>query len=220
MLTTVTRATCSVLGWNPTETSTSNSVGELNANCEAMIMSEDGISENTARGPDARGELWVRGPNVMKGYWRNPEATLETKTPDGWLKTGDIAYVDEKGKFFIVDRMKELIKVKGNQVAPAELEALLLDHQAVADAAVIGVQTENGDESPRAYVVLQPDEKSQRTTKEEIVRFVEARVAKYKRITGGVVFLNVIPKNPSGKILRKWLREQANEKVKGGNWKL
>jgi 4-coumarate--CoA ligase len=204
-----------VLGWNPDEKATSNAVGELNANCEAMIMSEDSMSEITTRGPSARGELWVRGPNVMKGYWRNAKATAETKTPDGWLKTGDIAYVDEDGKFFIVDRIKELIKVKGNQVAPAELEALLLDHPAVADAAVIGVQTGDGEERPRAYVVLKPDKNSCNPSEEEVVKFVETRVSRHKRITGGVVFLDAIPKNPSGKILRKRLREKAKEEMKG-----
>lgn len=101
-----------------------------------MIVDETGTKE-VKRGE--RGELWVRGPNVMKGYWRKPEATKETLTEDGWLKTGDVAYLDEQGRLFIVDRIKELIKVKGNQVAPAELEALLLEHPGVADAAVIGV---------------------------------------------------------------------------------
>jgi 4-coumarate--CoA ligase len=198
---------------------TSGAVGELNANCEAMIVADDG-SEVTARGPDARGEIWVRAPNVMKGYWRNPKATAETKTSDGWLKTGDIAYVDEDGKFFIVDRKKELIKVKGNQVAPAELEALLLDHSAISDAAVIGLPTEDGDERPRAYIVLQPDKQSQRTPMAEVVKFVETRVARHKRITGGVVYIDAIPKNPSGKILRKWLREKAKEEAQGPSPKL
>jgi 4-coumarate--CoA ligase len=216
----VERVTCSALGWNPNEKPNSNAVGELNANCEAMIMSEDANTEITARGPDARGELWIRAPNVMKGYWRNPKATEETKTADGWLKTGDIAYVDEEGKFFIVDRKKELIKVKGNQVAPAELEALLLDHPAIADAAVIGLQTEDGDEKPRAYVVLQPDQKSQETPKEEIFKFVETSVSRHKRITGGVEYIDAIPKNPSGKILRKWLREKAKEEAKEAASKL
>lgn len=120
-------------------------------------MAEDGITEILER--NQRGELWVRAQNIMKGYWRNPKATQETKTADGWLRTGDIAYVDDQGKFHVVDRMKvghthrgkrtskassltrlqELIKVKGNQVAPAELEALLLEHPAIADVAVIGV---------------------------------------------------------------------------------
>jgi 4-coumarate--CoA ligase len=214
VLTLAPRATCSVIGWDPNEKATSNAVGELNPNCEAMIMSDDGRTEITARGPDARGELWVRAPNVMKGYWRNPKATKETKTPDGWLKTGDIAYVDADGKFYIVDRKKELIKVKGNQVAPAELEALLLDHPAIADAAVIGLQTADGDERPRAYVVLQANAKYQGTPKEEIVQFVETRVTGHKRITGGVMYLDAIPKNPSGKILRTWLKEQASKETK------
>lgn len=98
-------------------------------------MAEDGKTE---LGPNQRGELWVRAQNIMKCYWGNPEATKATKTADGWLKTGDIAFVDDLGKFHVVDRMKELIKVKGNQVAPAELEALLLEHSALADVAVIG----------------------------------------------------------------------------------
>lgn len=116
--------------------SDSAAVGELIGNCEGMIVDDSGRRE-VARGE--RGELWVRGPNVMKGYWGKDQATKETLTKDGWLMTGDVAYLDEKGALFIVDRKKELIKVKGNQVAPAELEALLLEHPGVADAAVIGV---------------------------------------------------------------------------------
>lgn len=97
------RATCSILGWDPRQMSTSSSVGELNANCEARVMDDDGVYE-VRRGQ--RGELWVRAPNIMKGYWKNPKATKETKTDDGWLKTGDIGYIDEHGKFFVVDRKK------------------------------------------------------------------------------------------------------------------
>jgi long-subunit acyl-CoA synthetase (AMP-forming) len=98
------RATCSILGWDPREKSFSASVGELNANCEAKIVADDGVTEILER--NQRGELWVRAQNVMKGYWHNPKATKETKTEDGWLRTGDIAYVDDKGKFHVVDRMK------------------------------------------------------------------------------------------------------------------
>jgi 4-coumarate--CoA ligase len=98
------RATCSILGWDPREKSFSASVGELNANCEAKIVAEDGVTEILER--NKRGELWVRAQNVMKGYWQNPKATKETKTEDGWLRTGDIAYVDDRGKFHVVDRMK------------------------------------------------------------------------------------------------------------------
>lgn len=143
------RLTCSVMGWDINKTADSNSVGELNANCEAMIMDEDGLNEITERGPQACGEIWVRCPNMMKGYWKNPKATAQIMSHNGWLKTGDIAYIDDAGHFFIVDRIKELIKVKGNQVAPAELEALLLEHPAVADVAVIGITNTDGDEAAR-----------------------------------------------------------------------
>ena len=192
-------------------------------------MGEDD-AEITMRGPQARGELWCKGANVMKGrvgthrlaptsltlgrYWKNPTATAETLTSDGWLKTGDIAYVDDDGKFFIVDRKKELIKVKANQVAPAELEALLLEHQAVADAAVVGVLTPEGDEKPRAYVVLQPQLSGSPTSlAKEIADYVRERVAPFKRLTGGVVFIDAVPKNPSGKILRRQLRDQARREA-------
>ena len=153
------RATCTVTGADPStdmSISTGSTIGVLYPNCEAKIMDDDGKAEVPA---NERGELWVKAPNVMKGYWRNEKATKETLTPDGWLRTGDVCYVNEDGKFYIVDRKKvalragqnvskpagltfeqELIKVKGNQVAPAELEALLLDHPAVSDAAVIGVE--------------------------------------------------------------------------------
>ncbi|KAJ5167021.1 uncharacterized protein N7482_005802 [Penicillium canariense] len=204
----MTETTCSLLGWDPTKTSLSASVGEPNANCEAKIMAEDGVTELLER--NQRGELWVRGQNIMKGYWHNQRATRETKTEDGWLRTGDIAYVDDEGRFHVVDRLKELIKVKGNQVAPAELEALLLEHPAVADAAVVGV-TVNHDERPRAYIVLTA---GQSATAEDILRFMDGKVSATKRITGGVVFLPAIPKNPSGKILRKVLRELAAVELK------
>ncbi|KAL4786351.1 hypothetical protein BJX76DRAFT_365974 [Aspergillus varians] len=204
----MTETTCSLIGWDPSEKSYSASVGELNANCEAKIVADDGVTE---LGRNQRGELWVRGYNIMKGYWRNPQATNETKTEDGWLKTGDIAFVDNEGKFHVVDRKKELIKVKGNQVAPAELEAILLEHPAVNDAAVIGVPL-NNDESPRAYIVLTP---GMSATAEDITGFMDGKVSRIKRITGGVVFLDSIPKNPSGKILRKALREQAKQEMQG-----
>jgi acyl-CoA synthetase (AMP-forming)/AMP-acid ligase II len=133
----MTEVTCAATTFDPSKYSASFSVGELVPNCEAKIVLDD---EGKVEAPQGeRGEIWVRGPNVMKGYWRKPEATKETFGPGGWLKTGDVAYVDEEGHFFIVDRKKELIKVKGLQVAPAELEAMLLDHPEVQDAAVIGV---------------------------------------------------------------------------------
>jgi acyl-CoA synthetase (AMP-forming)/AMP-acid ligase II len=133
----MTEVTCAVTTFHPARKSESFSVGSLLANCEAKIVLDDEGKVEAKQGE--RGEVWVRAPNVMKGYWNKPEATRETLTKDGWLKTGDVAYVDKDGNFFIVDRKKELIKVKGLQVAPAELEALLLDHPDVQDAAVIGV---------------------------------------------------------------------------------
>ncbi|KAK4940278.1 hypothetical protein LTR10_019598 [Elasticomyces elasticus] len=207
----MTECTCSLLGWDYDAISTSAAVGEPIANCEAKIMSEDGTHEITTRGPSSVGELWCRGPNVMKGYWRNPKATAETLTSDGWLKTGDIAYLDEQGMFFIVDRKKELIKVKGNQVAPAELEALLLEHPGILDAAVIGMPTEDGDEKPRAFIVRQGGAK---LNEDEVKRFIDQKVTRYKRLAGGVEFVDVIPKNPSGKILRRQLRDVTRERMR------
>jgi 4-coumarate--CoA ligase len=148
----------------------------------------------------------------MKGYWRNERATKEifVDGPDGrWMRTGDIAYVDNQGRFFIVDRMKELIKVKGNQVAPAELEAILLEHPQIADAAVVGV-TIGGEEVPRAYAMLQEGKKG---SEKEVQEWLAKRVSRHKRLVGGVKFVDAIPKNPSGKILRKVLREQAVKEV-------
>ena len=178
-----------------------------------MSVSEDPqtghqtFQEITSRGPQNRGELWCRGPNIMKGYWKNPKATAATFSPDGqWLRSGDIAYVDDDGTFFIVDRIKELIKVKGNQVAPAELEALIIDHPAIADVAVIGVPTPDGDEKPKAFCVKQVGAK---VTEQEVVDFVKDKVVRYKRLVGGCEFVEAIPKNPSGKILRRQLRDRA-----------
>lgn len=171
------------------------------------------FTEVTARGPENLGELWCKGPNIMKGYWKNEKATKETFSPDGeWLRTGDIAYVDDAGHFFIVDRIKELIKVKGNQVAPAELEALILDHPGVSDVAVIGIQTADGDEKPRAYCVRQVGPAGEKVTEEDVAKFVENKVIRYKRLSGGVEFVDAIPKNPSGKILRRQLRDMAKKK--------
>ncbi|KAI9680666.1 MAG: hypothetical protein M1817_004106 [Caeruleum heppii] len=227
----MTEATCSILGWRSGDISTSAAVGELNANCEAKIM-DDAEKDEVPCGQ--RGELWVRAPNVMRGYWRNAKATKETLTEDGWLKTGDICYVDDRGKFHVVDRKKELIKVKGNQVAPAELEAVLLEHPQVADAAVVGVTIEDG-EVPRAYIMLSD---GAHTTADEIVTFMDKKVSKSKRLAGGVMFVADIPKNPvsstlatyhkeswltetkSGKILRKVLRERAKAEVGGSGRRL
>ncbi len=150
------------------------------------------------------GELWVRGPQVMKGYLNNPEATAATIDRDGWLHSGDIATIDEDGFVSIVDRLKELIKYKGFQVAPAELEALLLTHPAIADAAVVGVPDVEAGEIPRAFIVVKA---GQAVTAEEITAYMTDRVSTYKVIRD-VVITDSIPKSASGKILRRMLRDQ------------
>ena len=148
------------------------------------------------------GEVLIRGPQVMKGYWNNPEATAATIDPDGWLHTGDIGIVDDEGYLTVVDRLKELIKVKGYQVAPAELEALLLEHPQIADVAVIPVADDEAGEVPKSYVVARGT-----LTAAEVTDFIAARVAHYKRIRH-VEFIDSIPKSPSGKILRRVLVER------------
>lgn len=150
------------------------------------------------------GEWLLKGPNVMKGYLNNIEATKHTIREDGWMHTGDIVYVDENGNWFVVDRLKELIKYKGFQIPAAELEALLVTHPKVLDAAVIPAYDESqATEIPRAYVVIQEGVTQNDELKKEIKEFLAARVAPHKKLRGGVVFTNEIPKSASGKILRK-----------------
>jgi len=153
-------------------------------------------------GVGQEGELWVRGPQVMKGYLNNDEATRNTIDDEGWLHTGDVAIVDEHGHVSIVDRVKELIKYKGYQVAPAELEAVLLTHPAVADVAVIPSPDEEAGEVPKACVVLRAD-----VSEVELTTFVGQRVAPYKRVRR-VEVLGTLPRSPSGKLLRRVLVER------------
>jgi acyl-CoA synthetase (AMP-forming)/AMP-acid ligase II len=160
-------------------------------------------------GPGGRGELWVKGPNVMSGYLNNPEATAATLDSEGYLHTGDVAEVTEDGVFSIVDRVKELIKYKGYQVPPAELEALLLTHDQVADVAVIGVRDDDGEEVPKAFVVKQ--ESGADLSAEEVMAFVAERIAPHKKVRV-VEFIDEIPKSASGKILRKDLRARETPK--------
>ncbi|PUU77830.1 hypothetical protein B9Z19DRAFT_1026498 [Tuber borchii] len=199
----MTEATCSVMGFHPDDMDGVGSVGELLPNCEGKIMDAETATRELP--PNTPGEIWVRAPNVTKGYYRNKAATEDTITLDGWLKTGDIGYYNEAGRWFIVDRKKELIKVKGNQVAPAELEGILLEHPSILDAAVIGVPHAE-DERPRAYIVAKP---GTTVTADEIREWVKKRAIRYKWITGGVALIHAIPRNLSGKILRKELRDRA-----------
>jgi 4-coumarate--CoA ligase len=155
-----------------------------------------------ASGVSAPGELMCKGPNVMLGYLGNEEATRATLEPDGWLHTGDIATVDSEGIYKIVDRLKELIKYKGYQVAPAVLEAVLLTHPRIADAAVIGVLDDDGQEIPKAFVVIQAGEELDEV---EVMEFVSSKVAPHEKVRR-VEFIDAIPKSTAGKILRKDLR--------------
>jgi acyl-CoA synthetase (AMP-forming)/AMP-acid ligase II len=168
-----------------------------------------GTGENLA--PNVDGEIWIRGPQVMRGYLNNAEATARTVDDEGWLHTGDIGHADEEGYFFIVDRLKELIKYKGYQVAPAVLEAVLLAHSAVADAAVIPTADEEAGEVPKAFVVLKPDATA---TPEEIMAYVAERVAPHERVRHLEV-IDQIPKSASGKILRRLLVERERQRVGG-----
>jgi acyl-CoA synthetase (AMP-forming)/AMP-acid ligase II len=155
-------------------------------------------------GTGMQGELWIRGPQVMKGYLNNEEATNQTIDPEGWLKTGDIAEVDEDGYFKIVDRVKELIKYKGFQVAPAELEALLLTHPSIADCAVVPAEDPEAGEIPVGFVVYK---ENMVENPETIMEFIAQKVSPQKKIRR-IIQIEQIPKSPSGKILRRHLRDQ------------
>ena len=169
------------------------------ANTECRLVSADGEDQDVG----GRGELWVRGPQVMKGYLNNQQATDDTIDADGWLHTGDVAELDENGHYSIVDRVKELIKYKGFQVPPAELEALLLTHPQIADCAVIGIPDDEAGELPKAFIVTAP---GQELSAEDVQEFVADKVASYKKIRI-VEFIDEIPKSASGKILRRFLRD-------------
>jgi acyl-CoA synthetase (AMP-forming)/AMP-acid ligase II len=178
------------------------SVGALVPNTEARLVDPE-TGTDVERGEE--GEIWVRGPQVMKGYLNNPAATSETLAANGWLRTGDIGRVDENGFFFIVDRLKELIKYKGYQVPPAELEAVLVSHPKVKDAGVIAMHTEDGEEAPMGCVVVEGDVEG-----DELLEYVAERVAPYKKLRR-IEFVDEVPKSPSGKILRRLLREQYGD---------
>ncbi|KAI8318164.1 4-coumarate-CoA ligase 2 [Martensiomyces pterosporus] len=180
------------------------SVGCLLPSMECKILDEEGKECGT----NQTGEICVRGPNVMLGYLKNPRATAEAIDSEGFLHTGDIGRVDKDGFYFVSDRKKELIKYKGFQIAPAELEGLLVDHPAVLDAAVIPVyDSEQATEVPKAFLVIQPEMNKSGTT-EAIHAWMEARVVYYKRLRGGIEIVDAIPKSASGKILRRILKDR------------
>ena len=174
----------------------SGSCGLLVPNTECRIIH---LETKKDIPPGEHGEILIRGPQVMQGYLNNPDATAETVDDDGWLHTGDVGYADSDGFFHIVDRLKEFIKYKGFQVAPAELEGVLLTHAAVADCAVIPMADAEAGEIPKAFIVMRHD-----VTSEELMEYVAGIVASFKKVRS-VEFISKIPKSPSGKILRREL---------------
>ncbi|KAI9009030.1 hypothetical protein DFJ74DRAFT_637093 [Hyaloraphidium curvatum] len=197
------------------------SVGTLSPSSEMIVVSPDG----RLLGPGEEGELWARGPNRSVGYLGDPAASLaaiafrdgerDTRGPDGleftgagWLRTGDVGYIDAEGRGYITDRLKELIKVNAMQVAPSELEGLLLLHPRVADCAVIGVPDDRFGEVPRAFVVPAPASGGEKFDPVEVVEWAAGRTAAHKRLRGGVVAVDEIPRNSNGKVLRRVLRER------------
>jgi acyl-CoA synthetase (AMP-forming)/AMP-acid ligase II len=202
-----------VQGWGMTELAAGSTLTDLAAirlgACGTLVSNTEARVVDPATGAnlgsDQTGEVWIRGPQVMAGYLGNPEATAQTIDADGWLHTGDLGYFTADGNLFVVDRLKELIKVKGFQVPPAELEALLATHHAVADVAVIGRPDAEAGEVPVAYVVprgtCDPD---------QLMAWTAERVAPYKRLRA-VVCIDQIPRGQSGKILRRLLLEQERQ---------
>lgn len=163
------------------------------------------------------GELWIKGPNIFKGYLNNPEGTKNALTDDNYFKTGDVGYQDKEGNFYITDRVKELIKYKGFQVAPAELEGLLGSYEKINDVAVLGVYREDlASEVPLAYVVPAQGVQAGPALEKEIVDWLATKVANHKRLRGGVKFTDEIPKSASGKILRRMLKQKYQDEMKAG----
>ncbi|CAN1315439.1 Probable CoA ligase CCL5 [Linum perenne] len=180
--------------------------GLLSPSMEAKIVDPE---SGKALPVNMTGELWLRGPSIMKGYFSNAEATSSTLDSEGWLRTGDLCYIDEDGFIFVVDRLKELIKYKGYQVPPAELEALLLTHPEITDAAVIPFPDKEVGQYPMAYVVRKA---GSWIREKDVMEFIAKQVAPYKRVRR-VSFIDAVPKNPSGKILRKDLIKLATSKL-------
>lgn len=185
---------------NPEEYAKWGAVGKLSGSNDAKIVD---LETGVALPPGKQGELWLRGPLVMKGYVDDPKANSETLVSGGWLRTGDVCYIDEQGFLFVVDRVKEMIKYKGYQVPPAELEQLLLSHPDILDAAVIPYPDEEAGEVPLALVVRGPHSN---LDERQVVDFIARLVAPYKKIRR-VAFISSIPKSPAGKILRKEVKK-------------
>ncbi|CZS94648.1 related to 4-coumarate--CoA ligase [Rhynchosporium graminicola] len=207
----MTETSCVASMFHYPEDDVSGSVGRMLLLLDSKIVDDDGRDITDY---DVRGELCVRGPTIVKGYFENPKANAESFDSEGFFKTGDIVYCDSKTKkWYIVDRKKELIKVRGFQVAPPELETVLLSHPHIIDAAVIGVKhsTEADVELPRAYVVRRDTPEGKALDEAALKKHCGERLAKFKELTGGVKFVDAIPKNASGKILKRVLRDMAKD---------
>lgn len=196
------------------EEDTTGSVGRPMPNIDAKLIDDN---DNDISAYNVRGEMCLRGPNIVAGYYENPKANAESFDSEGFYKTGDIMYCDSKTKkWYCVDRKKELIKVRGFQVAPPELESVIMSHPHITDAAVIGVKhhSDKNLELPRAYVVKRPGPEGDALDEKAVKEHCEKKLAKYKELTGGVRFVESIPKNASGKILKRILREDAEAELK------
>ena len=198
--------------------------------CESRLVDED---DRDITAPGAKGELLVRGPTIIAGYYENPSANAASFDSEKYFRTGDIVSCEggsgvtpATAKWYMVDRKKELIKVRGFQVSPAELEAVILQHPAIIDAAVIGVRAQDVDqnskdgERPRAYVVRDPLVKATAVTEADVKEWCAQRLSKYKALNGGVVFIDAVPRNAGGKLLKRILREQAEREVSAGSAKV
>jgi acyl-CoA synthetase (AMP-forming)/AMP-acid ligase II len=183
------------------------SVGKLLPSMRMKIMLDE---HEVPTGKE--GEIWIKGPNLFKGYYKNPKATADSIT-NGWFRSGDVGYIDHGNNLFLTDRVRELIKYNGFQVAPAQLEGLLLGHPAVNDVAVIGIYSkERVTELPRTYVVPAKGYRAGADLEKDISAWLNKKVAPYKRLRGGIRFVDEIPKSAAGKVLRRVLGEQALNK--------
>jgi len=190
---------------HPTETYKPGHCGKLVPGVEVKVVD---VKTGKSLGANKEGEICVRGLSVMRGYLRNEAATSNAIDKDKWLHTGDIGYYDEDRYFFIIDRLKELIKYKAYQVAPAEIEGILMSHPSVKDAAVVGIPDDAAGELPKAYVVKVP---GSQVEARELIEWVSGKLSPQKRLRGGVEFVMEIPKNPTGKILRRLLRDMKSK---------